>query len=67
MVAAYLVRTGQATPEQAALRTVAVGPPSIEQVYYVLHAGRHDSRQPPALVSGISRLLDAPRRIKASL
>lgn len=67
MIAAYLVRTGQATAEQAAVRTVAVGPPSVEQVYYVLHAGRHGSRQPPTLVSGISRLLDAPRRIKASL
>ncbi|BBB00532.1 hypothetical protein RVR_7640 [Actinacidiphila reveromycinica] len=67
MIASYLVRTGQATAGQAALRTVAVGPPSIEQVYYVLHAQRHTSRQPPALVSGISRLLDAPRRIKASL
>lgn len=67
MIAAYLVRTGQASADQAAVRTVAVGPPSIEQVYYVLHAGRHANRQPPALVSGISRLLDAPRRIKASL
>jgi len=67
MTAAYLVRTGQATSGRAALRTVAVGPPSIEQVYYVLHAGRHTSAQPPLLVSGISRLLDAPRRIAASL
>ena len=67
MTAAYLVRTGQATSKQAALRTVAVGPPSIEQVYYVLTARRHDSDQPPVLVSTISRLLDAPRRIKASL
>ena len=67
MTAAYLVRTGQATSKQAALRTVAVGPPSIEQVYHVLTARRHDSDQPPVLVSAISRLLDAPRRIKASL
>lgn len=67
MAAAYLVRTGQATPRQAALRTVAVGPPSLEQIYYVLSADRHTSRQPPGVVSLISRLADAPRRIKASL
>lgn len=67
MAAAYLVRTGQATPAQAALRTVAVGPPSIEQVYYVLNVSRGDSDQPPAVIRGISRLFDAPRRIKASL
>ncbi|MFD9905046.1 dual specificity protein phosphatase family protein [Streptomyces sp. NPDC059063] len=67
MTAAYLVRTGQATPGQAALRTVAVGPPSIEQIYYVLSADEDASRQPPQVVSLISRLADAPRRIKASL
>lgn len=67
MTAAYLVRTGQASPRQAALRTVAVGPPSLEQIYYVLSADRHASRQPPGVVSLISRLADAPRRIKASL
>ncbi|MGA4843598.1 fused DSP-PTPase phosphatase/NAD kinase-like protein [Streptomyces sp. G45] len=67
MTAAYLVRTGQATPSQAALRTVAVGPPSLEQIYYVLNADQHVSRQPPLAVSLISRLADAPRRIKASL
>lgn len=67
MTAAYLVRTGQATSRQAALRTLAVGPPSIEQVYYVLHVSPGDSDQPPMLVRGVSRLLDAPRRIRASL
>jgi hypothetical protein len=67
MTAAHLVRTGQATSEQAAVRTLAVGPPSVERVYYPLHATRDDSGQPPAVVSAISRLLDAPRRIKASL
>jgi protein-tyrosine phosphatase len=67
MTAAYLVRTGEATADQAARRTVAVGPPSIEQVYYVLNVSHGDSDQPPALVRGISRLFDAPRRIMASL
>ncbi|WP_151475914.1 protein-tyrosine phosphatase family protein [Streptomyces albicerus] len=67
MASAYLVRTGQASSQQAALRTLAVGPPSIEQVYYVLSSDRHHSQQPPAVVEGVSRFLDAPRRIKASL
>lgn len=67
MAAAYLVRTGEATSMQAALRTVAVGPPSIEQVYYVLNVSRGDSDQPPTWVRAISRIFDAPRRIKASL
>ena len=67
MTAAYLVRTGQADSLQAALRTLAVGPPSLEQVYYVLHADRHHDRQPPSLVSDISRVLDAPRRIASYL
>jgi protein-tyrosine phosphatase len=67
MAAAYLVRTGQASSVQAALRTMAVGPPSIEQVYYVFSVSRGDSHQPPTLVRGISRFLDAPRRIKSSL
>lgn len=67
MAAAYLVRTGQAGTGQAALRTLAVGPPSIEQVYYVLNVSRGDTRQPPLAVRAVSRLLDAPRRIKASL
>jgi protein tyrosine phosphatase (PTP) superfamily phosphohydrolase (DUF442 family) len=67
MAAAYLVRTGQADSRHAALRTLAVGPPSIEQVYYVLNVSRDDTDQPPLLVRGVSRLMDAPRRIMASL
>lgn len=67
MTAAYLVRTGQADSLQAALRTLAVGPPSLEQVYYVLHVDKHHDRQPPSLVSDISRVLDAPRRIASYL
>lgn len=66
MTAAYLVRTGEATAKQAAPRTVAVGPPSIEQVYYVLNVSHDDSDQAPLLVRGVSRLFDAPRRIMAS-
>lgn len=67
MAAAYLVRTGQATAARAARRTVAVGPPSIEQVYYVLNVSSGDSDQPPAWIRWISRFFDAPRRIRASI
>lgn len=67
MTAAYLVRTGEADSHQAALRTLAVGPPSLEQVYYVLHVDKHHDKQPPSLVSDISRVLDAPRRIASYL
>ncbi|NGO73598.1 fused DSP-PTPase phosphatase/NAD kinase-like protein [Streptomyces boncukensis] len=67
MTAAYLVETGQATSRQAALRMLAVGPPSVEQVYYALNLTQGTSAQPPAPVEWVSRVLDAPRRIKASL
>ncbi|MGK5534331.1 phosphatase domain-containing putative toxin [Streptomyces sp. URMC 129] len=65
--AAYLVRTGQAGSGEAALRTLAVGPPSVEQIYYVLTADPDEADQPPLAVQAVSRLLDAPRRINASL
>ncbi|WP_233580451.1 fused DSP-PTPase phosphatase/NAD kinase-like protein [Streptomyces triticirhizae] len=67
LTSAYLVHTGQASSREAVVRTLAVGPPSIEQVYYILTSGDLDADQPPTAVEGISRLLDAPRRINASL
>ncbi len=67
IASAYLVRTGQADNQQAALRTLAVGPPSIEQVYYVLTADADASDQPPTAVKAVSRALDAPRRISSVL
>jgi uncharacterized protein (TIGR01244 family) len=65
--AAYLVRTGQADPQEALKRTLAVGPPSIEQVYYMFQGERDESPQPPTVVQLISRFLDAPRRISSYL
>ncbi|WP_326597268.1 phosphatase domain-containing putative toxin [Streptomyces sp. NBC_01803] len=67
ITAAYLVRTDQADSGEAALRTLAVGPPSLEQVYYVLTADPEEANQPPSAVRAVSRLMDAPRRINASL
>ncbi|MBT2400436.1 dual specificity protein phosphatase family protein [Streptomyces sp. ISL-100] len=67
IAAAYVVNTGEATSKQAALRNLAVGPPSIEQVWYALSSGRDEMSQPPAAVEAFSRIFDAPRRIMASL
>lgn len=67
MTAAYMLRTGEASPTEAAKATLAVGPPSVEQVYYVLSGDKNSNEQPPIIVQIISRILDAPRRIKAGL
>lgn len=63
MAAAYLVRTGQESSAQAVRRNLAVGPPSIEQIYYALSLGRGRPEQPPLPVVAVSRLVDAPRRM----
>jgi hypothetical protein len=65
MVASYLVATGQATALQALARNLAVGPPSLEQVWWT---GTRDlGHRPPAVIVGVSRFLDAPRRLLAGL
>ncbi|MDH6216247.1 protein-tyrosine phosphatase family protein [Streptomyces pseudovenezuelae] len=63
MAAAYLVRTGERSPEEAVRRNLAVGPPSIEQIYYALSLGTGRLEQPPFPVVAVSRLVDAPRRM----
>jgi protein tyrosine phosphatase (PTP) superfamily phosphohydrolase (DUF442 family) len=67
MSAAYLVRTGQESPAGAVHRNLAVGPPSIEQIYYAVNLRRDGSAQPPLAVRAVSRALDAPRRIWSHL
>ena len=62
MAAAYLVSTGQIGRADALGRNLAIGPPSLEQIWYV--AGLDDdSGQPPAPIKWASRFFDAPRRI----
>jgi protein-tyrosine phosphatase len=61
MAAAYLAATGQASHLEALARNLAVGPPSLEQMWW---AGTN--HRPPAPVVALSRFLDAPRRIWAS-
>ena len=63
MAAVYLVQSGEQSPGTAVRRNLAVGPPSIEQIYYGLSLGRGRLRQPPFPVVAVSRLLDAPRRM----
>ena len=63
MAAAYVVATGQQSRLGALHDNLAVGPPSVEQIFYAtsLQTGHFD--QPPALITSMSRLLDAPRRL----
>ncbi|MEW1924230.1 dual specificity protein phosphatase family protein [Streptomyces sp. NPDC088360] len=63
MAAAYLVHTGQGSSQSAVRRNLAVGPPSVEQIYYALRLGRDRAQQPPMPVVAVSRLVDAPRRM----
>jgi len=63
MAAAYLVQAGQESPSAAVRRNLAVGPPSIEQIYYALSLGQDRAEQPPFPIVAVSRLVDAPRRM----
>jgi len=64
MSAAYLVKTGQATPSEALKRNLSVGPPSLEQLAFSAGLSEHGAvSRPGSLMVAISRTLDAPRRI----
>jgi protein tyrosine phosphatase (PTP) superfamily phosphohydrolase (DUF442 family) len=67
MVAAYLVRTGQASGVSATSRNLAVGPPSLEQLAFSARLEGSEVERPPLAVVAVSRLLDAPRRIWSTL
>jgi protein tyrosine phosphatase (PTP) superfamily phosphohydrolase (DUF442 family) len=58
MAAAYNLAVGDLTGSRAARRNLAVGPPSLEQIAFAALGER-----PPAVVTALSRILDAPRRI----
>ncbi len=62
VAAAYLVRTHQASSRDAMSRSLAVGPPSLEQLHYL----RTNSRASFPIVA-VSRVWDAPRRLKSRL
>jgi protein tyrosine phosphatase (PTP) superfamily phosphohydrolase (DUF442 family) len=61
MAAAYLVGSGQATPSEALGRNLAIGPPSVEQIWFA--ASIDESAEPPTPVKWASRALDGPRRL----
>jgi protein tyrosine phosphatase (PTP) superfamily phosphohydrolase (DUF442 family) len=64
IAAAYLVRSGQASPLAALYANLSVGPPSLEQIAFVMALDRDGAtEQPPVPLAVVSRLLDAPRRI----
>jgi protein-tyrosine phosphatase len=59
MVGAYLVEVKDEAAISALRKNLSVGPPSLEQIAYV--AGEMD--EPNPIVTGVSRVLDGPRRI----
>lgn len=63
MAAAYLAATRQASGGSALVRNLAVGPPSIEQMWFAAI----DGAGPPPPVVALSRVLDAPRRLLSYL
>jgi protein-tyrosine phosphatase len=67
MVAAYLVATGQEDPAGALRRNLSVGPPSLEQLAFVADLTPTDADRPNPVVTGLSRVLDAPRRIWSNI
>lgn len=67
MVGPYLVSTGQLNGAGAVRRNLRVGTPSLEQVTFVARLGSSDMAKPPLVVTALSRLIDAPRRIYHNL
>jgi len=63
MVGAYLVARGGSDGVAALRRNLAVGPPSLEQVAFVARLRGQELERPNPLVTGVSRVLDAPRRL----
>ena len=63
MVGAYLVANGESNGPGALRQNLAVGPPSLEQVAFVARLNGGDVDRPNAVVTGVSRVLDAPRRL----
>jgi protein tyrosine phosphatase (PTP) superfamily phosphohydrolase (DUF442 family) len=61
VVAVYLVSNGAADRLGALARNLAVGPPSLEQIVFVLSARNGIVNQPNDAVVALSRFLDAPR------
>lgn len=65
MVGSWLVSQGELNPAGAIRHNLSVGPPSLEQIAFVAGLSGDPSAigRPNALVTAVSRVLDAPRRI----
>jgi protein tyrosine phosphatase (PTP) superfamily phosphohydrolase (DUF442 family) len=63
MVGAYLVNQGELSGSAALRRNLAVGPPSLEQIAFVAKMGHGGPEKPGTMVTAVSRVLDAPRRM----
>ena len=60
MSAAYLARTAGDSGPSMALTNLAIGPSSLEQIWY---AARGADREPNPVVVAASRFLDGPRQL----
>jgi len=63
MVGAYEVAKGKLSGRAALRQNLAVGPPSLEQIAFVARMGDGDPDKPGTMVTAVSRVLDAPRRL----
>ena len=63
MVGAYQVDVRELSGGDALRRNLAVGPPSLEQIAYVARMDDGRPEKPGTMVTAVSRVLDAPRRI----
>ncbi len=63
MVGAYQVRQGELSGPDAVRRNLAVGPPSLEQIAFVAKMDDGLPEKPGTVLTAVSRVLDAPRRI----
>ncbi len=63
MVGVYQVAERELSGGAALRRNLAVGPPSLEQIAFVARMGDGPTAKPGAVVTAVSRVLDAPRRI----
>ncbi len=62
MVGAYEVSLGETSARTALRQNLAVGPPSLEQIAFVATMGSGRTEKPGAILTAVSRVLDAPRR-----
>lgn len=63
MVGAYRIARGEVDGSRALRDNLAVGPPSLEQIFFVAGLDGYEVKRPGAVLTATSRVLDAPRRL----